>query len=83
MHLIAGVNGVPNRLLPYNDVFFRNIFRFPRLDLAIDAGRIQGRRYAKDHVSGGEFVSKTRLHDDEICDLRCSDLIDGGNHAQG
>jgi hypothetical protein len=81
--LITGINGVPNCLLPYNDVFFWNIFRFPRLDFAVDAGRIQGRRYAKDHVSGGEFVSKIRLYDDEIRDLRRSNLIDGGNHAQG
>ena len=81
--LITRVNGVPNRLLPYNDVFFRNIFRFPHLDFAVDAGRIQGRRDAKDHVSGGEFVSKIRLHDDEIRDLRRSNLINGGNHAQG
>jgi hypothetical protein len=64
--LITGVNGVPNCLLPYNYVFFWNIFRFPRLDFAVDAGRIQGRRYAKNHVSGGEFVSKIRLYDDEI-----------------
>jgi hypothetical protein len=81
--LSTGVNGVPNGLLPHNDVFFWNIFRFPRLDFAVDAGRIQGRRYAKDHVSGGEFVSKIRLHDDEIRDLRRSNLIDGGNHSQG
>lgn len=81
--LITAVNGVPNCLLPYNDVFFWNIFGFPRLDFAVDAGRIQRRRYAKDHVSSGEFVSKIRLYDDEIRDLRRSNLIDGGNHAQG
>lgn len=80
---ITRVNGVPNCLLPYNDVFFWNVFRFPRLDFAVDAGRIQGRRYAKDHVSGGEFVSKIRLQDDEIRDLRRSNFINGGNHAQG
>ena len=80
---ITRVNGVPNCLLPYNDVFFWNIFRFPCLDFAVDTGRIQGRRYAKDHVSGREFVSKIRLHDDEIRDLRRSNFINGGNHAQG
>jgi len=81
--LITGINGAPNCLLPYNHVFLWDIFRFPRLDFAVDAGRIQGRRYAKDHVSRGEFISKIRLHDDEIRDLRRSNLIDGGNYAQG
>ena len=74
--------GVPNGLLPYNDVFFRNIFRLPRLDFAVNASRIQGRRYVKYDISGGELVSKVRLHDNEIRDLGRSDLIDGGNHAQ-
>jgi hypothetical protein len=81
--LITRVNKVPDCLLPYNDVFFWNIFRFPRLDFTVDAGRIQRRRNAKDHVSGGQFVSKIRLHDDEIRDLRRSNLIHGRNHAQG
>ncbi len=80
--LITGVNGVPSCLLPYNDVFFWNIFRLPRLDLAVNAGRIQGRRYAKYDVGGGELVSKIRLHDDQIHDLRRSNLIDSGNYAQ-
>ena len=80
--LIAGVNEESNCLLPHNDVFFWNIFRFPGLDFAFNAGCIQGRRYAKYHVSGGELVSEVRLYDDEISDLRRSNLIDGGNHAQ-
>lgn len=81
--LTTGVDREPNSLLPYNDILFWNIFRFPRLDFAVDAGRIQGCRYAKNHVSGGKFVSEIRLHDDEIRHLRRSNLIDGGNHAQG
>ena len=80
--LITGVNGEPKCLLPYNDVFFWDIFRFPRLDFAFNAGCIQGRRYAKHHVRGGEFVSKVRFHDNEICDLSRSNLIDSGDHAQ-
>lgn len=80
--LTTGVNGVPKCLLPHNHVFFWNILRFPRLDFAVYAGCVQGGRYAKHHISGGELVSKIRFHDDEICDLRRSDFIDCGNHAQ-
>lgn len=80
--LITGVNEEPKYSLPHNDVFFWNVFRFAGLDFAFNAGCVQGRRYAKYHVSGGQLVSKVRLYDDEISDLRRSNLIDGGNHAQ-
>jgi hypothetical protein len=78
----GGVNRVLKCLLPHNDVFFRNIFRFPCLDFAVNAGCIQRCWYAKNHASGGELVSKIRLQDDKICDLCRSNLIDGRNHAQ-
>jgi hypothetical protein len=68
-------------LLPDDYVFFWNILRFPRLDFTVNTGCIKRRRYAEHHVGGGKFVSEVRLHDDEVCDLRSSNLVDGGDHA--